>query len=213
MPFRKGVEQVGKFGGTVVLDSQRAAQPDEAGMGAQPGEPETEGVSSRGSALVQLQDLGIRVPVGLVQSPRQRIAPEVVGERVAALAQAGQLLAPLPGLLRDVVSGLCRRLVVHCLVLDCWRVLAVEPPHRLTLEAEMRLPGRAWLQFEVDRTSKGVRIRQTALFDPVGLTGRLYWYLLFPPHQLIFRGMLHGVAARALATPAAAPPPASAVPV
>ena len=83
-------------------------------------------------------------------------------------------------------------------VVDCWRVLACEPRHRLTLEAEMRLPGRAWLQFEVTPCERGVHIRQTALFDPVGLTGLAYWYLLYPAHALIFRGMLRGVAARAL---------------
>ena len=82
-------------------------------------------------------------------------------------------------------------------VVDCWRVLACEPPHRLTLEAEMRLPGRAWLQFEVTPCERGVQIRQTALFDPVGVTGLAYWYLLYPAHALIFRGMLRGVADRA----------------
>lgn len=61
----------------------------------------------------------------------------------------------------------------------------------------MRLPGRAWLQFEVTPCERGVHIRQTALFDPVGVTGLAYWYLLYPAHALIFRGMLRGVAARA----------------
>ena len=82
-------------------------------------------------------------------------------------------------------------------VVDCWRVLACEPPRRLMLEAEMRLPGRAWLQFEVTPCARGVHIRQTALFDPVGVTGLAYWYLLYPAHALIFRGMLRGVALRA----------------
>ena len=82
-------------------------------------------------------------------------------------------------------------------VVDCWRVLACEPPRRLMLEAEMRLPGRAWLQFEVTPCERGARIRQTALFDPVGVTGLGYWYLLYPAHVLIFRGMLRGAAVRA----------------
>ncbi len=77
---------------------------------------------------------------------------------------------------------------------DFWRVEAVEPDHLLRLAAEMRLPGRAWLQFEVDRDGSGSTIRQTAIFDPAGLTGQLYWYLLWPLHQLVFGGMLRGVA-------------------
>jgi uncharacterized protein YbjT (DUF2867 family) len=92
-------------------------------------------------------------------------------------------------------------------VLDCWRLVAYEPPHRLTLEAEMRLPGRAWLQFEVVARGAGAEIRQTALYDPVGITGRAYWYLLYPAHEAIFRGMLLRIAQRAEATPPPAPQP------
>ena len=82
-------------------------------------------------------------------------------------------------------------------VLDCWRVVACEAPRVLSLEAEMRLPGRAWLQFEVTPCAEGASIRQTAIFDPMGLGGLLYWYVLYLPHLLIFRGMLAGVAERA----------------
>lgn len=78
--------------------------------------------------------------------------------------------------------------------LDFWRVEAIEPGQRLRLRAEMRLPGRAWLQFEVTPCAEGSTIRQTALFDPVGLAGRLYWYALYPVHELVFRGMLRGIA-------------------
>ena len=82
-------------------------------------------------------------------------------------------------------------------VLDCWRVVTCDPPRVLALEAEMRLPGRAWLQFEVTPCAQGARIRQTALFDPAGLAGLAYWYLLYLPHLFIFRGMLAALAARA----------------
>jgi uncharacterized protein YbjT (DUF2867 family) len=77
--------------------------------------------------------------------------------------------------------------------LDFWRVEAVEPSRLLRLRAEMRLPGRAWLQFEVEPTPEGSRVRQTAIFDPVGLMGLAYWYALWPLHALIFRGMLRGI--------------------
>jgi uncharacterized protein YbjT (DUF2867 family) len=78
--------------------------------------------------------------------------------------------------------------------LDCWRVDACEPPHRLLLAAEMKLPGRAWLSFEVTPDGTGSVIRQTAIFDPMGLPGLIYWYLAWPLHQLVFAGMLSGIA-------------------
>ena len=81
-------------------------------------------------------------------------------------------------------------------VVDCWRVVACEASRVLSLEAEMRLPGRAWLHFEVTPCAEGASIRQTAVFDPMGLGGLLYWYVLYLPHLLIFREMLAAVAER-----------------
>jgi uncharacterized protein YbjT (DUF2867 family) len=82
---------------------------------------------------------------------------------------------------------------------DFWRVDAVEPGRLLRLAAEMRLPGRAWLQFEVTPEAGGSLVRQTALFDPVGVRGLLYWYALWGIHQMVFAGMLRNIvrAARA----------------
>ncbi|CAN5774139.1 SDR family oxidoreductase [soil metagenome] len=77
---------------------------------------------------------------------------------------------------------------------DFWRVEAIEADHLLRLRAEMRLPGRAWLQFEVRPSDAGSSITQTAIFDPVGVAGLLYWYSLFPLHSLIFGGMLKRIA-------------------
>jgi uncharacterized protein YbjT (DUF2867 family) len=81
-------------------------------------------------------------------------------------------------------------------VVDCWRVEAIEPDHLLRLVAEMKLPGRASLEFEVTRDSTGSVIRQTASFDPLGLLGRIYWYSVLPFHHYVFRGMLQGIAVR-----------------
>jgi hypothetical protein len=81
--------------------------------------------------------------------------------------------------------------------LDFWRVEAYEPDHLLRLRAEMRLPGRAWLQFEVDGDEQGSRIHQTAIFDPIGVAGLLYWFALLPLHRLVFAGTLDGIAQRA----------------
>ena len=83
--------------------------------------------------------------------------------------------------------------------LDFWRVEAVEPGRLLRLAAEMRLPGRAWLQFEVTGQSGGSQIRQTALFDPVGLAGLIYWYALWFIHQMVFAGMLRSLVREAKA--------------
>jgi uncharacterized protein YbjT (DUF2867 family) len=81
---------------------------------------------------------------------------------------------------------------------DFWRVEEIEPNHLLRLAAEMKLPGRAWLEFEVTGNGSSSIIRQTAIFDPVGLLGRMYWYGLYPIHQLVFAGMLRGIANQAL---------------
>jgi hypothetical protein len=77
--------------------------------------------------------------------------------------------------------------------LDFWRVELYEPPHRLRLHAEMRLPGRAWLEFEVTGDEQHSTVRQTAIFDPVGLFGLLYWYGIYPLHQFVFAGMLRNL--------------------
>jgi hypothetical protein len=81
---------------------------------------------------------------------------------------------------------------------DFWRVEAYEPDRLLRLAAEMKLPGRAWLQFEVNERAGGAVIRQTAIFDPVGLMGLVYWYGLYPIHTLVFGGMLRAIARIAL---------------
>ncbi len=82
---------------------------------------------------------------------------------------------------------------------DFWRVEAFEPDRRLRLFAEMKVPGRAWLEFEVTPDGDASVVRQTAIFDPAGLSGQLYWYALYPVHQLVFQGMLNGLARAALA--------------
>ena len=78
--------------------------------------------------------------------------------------------------------------------LDFWRVERYEPDHLLRLRAEMKVPGRAWLEFEVTPNARGSKIRQTAIFDPLGLFGLAYWYSLYPLHQFVFAGMLRNIA-------------------
>jgi uncharacterized protein YbjT (DUF2867 family) len=80
---------------------------------------------------------------------------------------------------------------------DFWRVESFEPGKRLLLAAEIKFPGRAWLQFEVTEEGEGVSIRQTSIFDPVGLAGILYWYSTYPLHRIVFAGMLRAIAGAA----------------
>jgi len=77
--------------------------------------------------------------------------------------------------------------------LDFWRVEEIQRDRLLRLAAEMLLPGRAWLQFEIEANGPESVVRQTAIFDPVGVLGQLYWYLLYPMHQVVFAGLLRGI--------------------
>ena len=79
--------------------------------------------------------------------------------------------------------------------LDFWRVTGVDSPRRLTLRAEMKLPGEALLEFRLAPNQRGgTRLTQTARFRPRGLAGLAYWYAVLPFHGLVFRGMLGGIA-------------------
>lgn len=90
--------------------------------------------------------------------------------------------------------------------LDFWRVEAVEPPRLLRLRAEMRLPGRAWLQWENEPLDgEGTLLRQTAVFAPRGLPGTLYWYALYPFHRPIFARLIRAIARRSEAEAQEAP--------
>jgi len=77
--------------------------------------------------------------------------------------------------------------------IDFWRVEKFVPNSLLLLYAEMKLPGRAWLYFEVGPDESGSEVRMTAVFDPIGVWGRLYWYLVYPFHFLVFNGMFKGI--------------------
>ena len=87
--------------------------------------------------------------------------------------------------------------------LDFWRVEALEANHLVRLRAEMKLPGRAWLQFEVRDTEAGTsQLEQTAAFLPKGLGGLAYWYGLYPVHARIFDGLVKEIARRSCAAEA-----------
>lgn len=84
--------------------------------------------------------------------------------------------------------------------LDFWRVEAIEHGRYLRLQAEMKLPGEAWLEFELEPApdGKGTVISQTATFLPRGLLGQMYWYLVSPFHMLVFPTMIKNIEKAAL---------------
>jgi len=80
---------------------------------------------------------------------------------------------------------------------DWWRVEDLQRGRSLRLRAEMRVPGRAWLELSVEPRGDGSRYRQRAVFFPKGLSGRLYWAVLIPFHHFIFQGMAERITAEA----------------
>jgi uncharacterized protein YbjT (DUF2867 family) len=77
--------------------------------------------------------------------------------------------------------------------LEWWRVEKVDAPRLLRLQAEMKLPGKGWLQYELRPIGENTLVRQTATFDPKGVFGRLYWYAVLPFHHFVFNGTLKGI--------------------
>jgi uncharacterized protein YbjT (DUF2867 family) len=79
--------------------------------------------------------------------------------------------------------------------LDFWRVLEVAPGRRLRLLAEMKMPGEALLEFEIQTPpGGGTQLRMLSRFRPRGVAGLVYWWILYPFHELIFSGMLRAIA-------------------
>jgi hypothetical protein len=83
--------------------------------------------------------------------------------------------------------------------LDFWRVEEVEPGRRLLLRAEMKLPGKAWLEYVLESADASrTTLIQTARYYPKGLLGLFYWFALYPMHRVIFRGLSRSIVVRAL---------------
>jgi len=140
----------------------------------------------------------------VVAAPPERLFEEICRLGGDAGWPAGNWLWQLRGLMDRLTGGVgMRRGRRHPRELrvgdpvDFWRVEALEPPTLLRLRAEMRLPGSAWLQFEVQPDPQGSRVEQTAFFEPHGLLGALYWYAVLPFHRFVFPGMVNSIKARA----------------
>ena len=143
-----------------------------------------------GSRIADSRTARVSAPPSAAFAPIQRIGGDTGW-------YCGKWLWRLRGVLDRLVGGIGlrrgRRDPVDLRVgdaVDCWRVEAFEPGRLLRLRCEMRLPGRGWLEFEVTDDGDSSIIRQTAVFDPAGLVGLLYWYSLYPIHGVLFAGML-----------------------
>jgi uncharacterized protein YbjT (DUF2867 family) len=157
------------------------------------------------SSLTSREGMIVERRARVVAAPPERVFAEV--ERVGGEAgwPYANFLWRLRGTMDRAVGGvgmrLGRRDPDHLRVgdaLDFWRVEEVRRPTLMRLRAEMKVPGRAWLQYEVVQTATGSRLVQTAFFEPKGLPGLAYWYVLYPVHGLIFRGTVRVLAERAI---------------
>jgi hypothetical protein len=149
----------------------------------------------RGSRLVDTRSVAVASPAAAAFAPIQRIGGDTgwyVGEELWELRGALDVLVGGPGLRRG------RRDPVDVQVgdaIDFWRVEGFEQDRLLRLAAEMKVPGRAWLQFEVEPDGTGgSTIRQTTVFDPEGVFGLAYWYSAWPIHDRLFGAMLQRIA-------------------
>lgn len=161
------------------------------------GKPQRWGGARFGSRIVDIQETSVNVDTARAYDPIRRIG----GTNGWYFAT---WLWRLRGFIDLLMGGVgMRRGRRHPTdlrpgdILDFWRVETCEDRHLLRLQAEMKVPGRVWLQFEVQPTAEGSKITQTAIFDPIGLSGILYWYGLYPLHWIIFRRMLYNIARRA----------------
>jgi Protein of unknown function (DUF2867) len=161
--------------------------------------PERSMVANSGhDLLVNEQTARVPLPVGEAFAPIRRIGGKTGW-------YFGNVLWRIRGLIDLMTGGVGMRrgrpdpeTPLPGSTLDFWRVELYEPDRRLRLFAEMRLPGRAWLEFRAEPEGSSTVLRQIAKFEPRGLVGLLYWYLLLPVHAIMFRAMLKHISTAAL---------------
>jgi uncharacterized protein YbjT (DUF2867 family) len=157
------------------------------------GTPKTWGGVRFGSRLVDSRSASTKVPAAKAFALIQRIGGENGWYYANGLWKIRGFLDLLVGGI-GVRRGRPNPVELHVGdALDFWRVEEFESNRLLRLKAEMKVPGRAWLEFEVTEEGLGCQIRQTAIYDPVGLFGLAYWYALYPLHQVVFGGMLRNL--------------------
>jgi hypothetical protein len=138
-----------------------------------------------------------------VQERHSQCSAHEVFESISAIGgqrgwYSGEWLWRLRGLLDQLVGGpglrRGRPRELHVgEALDFWRVEDLLVDQRLRLRAEMRLPGEAWLTWDITDDEDGCTLVQTAEYRPRGLFGRLYWLGVAPFHRFVFPGMIDGI--------------------
>lgn len=155
-----------------------------------PGDPDWAG----GKVFVDRREVTVRAPLEAVWATLCRIGG---GHGWYAARPLWRLRGAVDRLLGGPGLGRGRRDPEHVAygdALDFWRVVGVDPKRELRLRAEMRLPGEAELDFQLEAIEPGVtRLVQLARFKPRGLAGLMYWGAVFPAHAWVFRGMLQGL--------------------
>jgi uncharacterized protein YbjT (DUF2867 family) len=167
-----------------------------------------------------LSSLGVHSPKAVILESREGLLVEERLKRTSASAEKlfsvimrlggkagwpyGQWLWEVRGWMDGLLGGVGLRRgrrSAHQLqvgdALDFWRVEAIESNRLLRLRAEMKVPGKAWLEFSIDESEQGCVFMQRAMFEPKGLFGLLYWYALYPIHAFMFQGMVAEIVRRA----------------
>ena len=150
----------------------------------------------------------------LYKDTREQITPASVESLWKTVEQIGgdngwygsDFLWLLRGLLDRLIGGVGlrrgRRDPLHLRVgdsLDFWRVESIDPEKSLKVYAEMILPGKAWLEFKIEKLPNGEsKIIQEASYSPRGLSGQLYWFAVSPLHFLVFPTMLRNIVRSAM---------------
>lgn len=143
---------------------------------------------------------------GIIEESRYRevsASPEAVFEAFSSLGGRSGWYLNWGWRLRGAIDRLCGgiglrrgkpdRPLCEGDTVDFWRVEQIDPGRRLLLRAEMKLPGKAWLEFVSHPIAEGASIRQTSYFAPKGLLGFIYWYALLPVHRVVFDGLVRRV--------------------
>ena len=171
---------------------------------------ETTWSDSLSSSLGDRQSVALKTHEGMIIERRQQLVaapPEPIYQQFSKLGgENGWIYMDWAWRVRGVIDRMVggvgfrrgRRHPEEARVgdaLDFWRVEEAQLNRILRLRAEMKVPGKAWLQFEVSPQEEGnTCLTQTAFFAPKGLFGILYWYILYPIHSLIFSGLIRNIA-------------------
>ncbi len=180
------------------LDAGRIDTSWSDALGAPAWREQPVGLESRHGMIIERRRMRVSAPARDVY----RVFTGIGGARGWYFATwAWRLRGALDRLLGGVGLRRGRRHPDHLRIgdaLDFWRVEDLQPDRSVRLRAEMKLPGRAWLQFEAREADDGAtHLEQTAAFIPKGLPGLAYWYGLYPLHAWIFGGLVRAIARRA----------------